>query len=223
MKKIILFTILLNSVFLIAQDQALSDAEKAKILAQANNPLANMKALNFQFNYMPNLTATDNKAMLTSIRYAQPVGRVLFRATIPTMTISDPTTGFATSGLGDINLFATYLFSSPSSPTQFGAGPMIYDPTGTATTASVTNPTGIPFENTGLGANNWQLGAAAVYFNAESAQFQYGGLVTWVAGLGEDQVTNTAATENLMAIQPFYFYKLVKVLCFVVLPYGLLI
>lgn len=78
--------ILISLLFLVHIAFAQTDAEKAA--AQANNPLANMKALNFHFNYITNLTNSDMKVMSANIRYAQPIGEFLIRASLPTWTFN---------------------------------------------------------------------------------------------------------------------------------------
>ncbi|MGB0836842.1 MAG: hypothetical protein ACPGRE_01990 [Flavobacteriaceae bacterium] len=181
--------------------QAQSKEQEA---ANANNPLANIKAFNIQFNFLSNNTSTDNQTMMTSFRYAQPVGKFLLRATLPTLTSSSPSLNSSMSGVGDFNLFATYLASKSDSPVQFGIGPMVYAPT------SSVSADGPAFQDSNFGANNWQVGAAAIVFVAKNPKFQYGGLVTYVAGVGQDSVTKTSADESLLAIQPFYFFQLGK-------------
>jgi hypothetical protein len=80
--------------------------------------------------------------------------------------------------------------SDPSSPTQFGIGPLLAAPTATDDV---------------LGSDVWQAGAAAVYFNATSSVVQWGGLVTYqtdFAGDGDD--------TSLAVLQPFLFIQLGK-------------
>ena len=190
--------------FLFVSQVSFSQEEKADAGANANNPLANIKAFNIQFNYLTNNTSTDTKTMVTSIRYAQPIGKFLVRATMPFLSTSSPSGGSSMTGTGDFNLFATYLASASDAPVQFGVGPMFYAPT------SGVSTNGLAFENANFGANNWQVGAAAIVFVAKSKQFQYGSLVTYVAGIGTDSKTNEGATESLFAFQPFYFFQLGK-------------
>ena len=52
-----------------------------------------------------------------------------------------------------------------------------------------------------LGADAWQLGAAAIYFSADSAQVQYGRLLTYQTDVsGDDDV-------GLLVAQPFGFVQ----------------
>ncbi|QZE12957.1 hypothetical protein K4L44_10190 [Halosquirtibacter laminarini] len=165
--------------------------------AQANNPLANMKAFNVQFNYLSNISGTDSKVNMTNLRYAQPIGRVLLRGTLP--VLNSTTNMGQQSGLGDLNLFATYLVKTGA--TNFGIGPMATFPTGTNS----------------MGADQYQVGAAFVAYIATNPKFQWGGLVTWNIGVGDRSDGDIPyygedinKQMNLMAIQPFYFFQLGK-------------
>lgn len=162
-------------------------AQDNNAVEQANNPLANIKSLNLHNYYISSLYgAEDASANQTYIRYAQPIGRVLMRASLPiaTSSIGDN----YNSGLGDTQIFGAYLFSDPSSSTQFGAGPLLVLPTG----------------KTGLGAKKWQAGLSAVAFFGASKRIQYGGLVTWqmsFAGNGPSDV-------NMLGFQPMVMWQL---------------
>lgn len=162
-------------------------------LKQANNPLANMKALNFHNYYVPEVSGTDDSANQFWVRYAQPistgVGDWLFRASVPLATVP---TGMQQneSGLGDSNAFAAYLFDTGNPSVSLGLGPILGIPTGS---------------NDALGTDQWSAGLAAVGFDARSALFQYGGLVTYqhkIAGSGRDP------DVNLLAVQPFGILQL---------------
>jgi hypothetical protein len=106
-------------------------------------------------------------------------------ATVPTGAGSDPV-----SGLGDFNVFFAYLLSDPSSPKQFGVGPLLAVPTAS---------------NDALGADVWQAGAAAVYFNAASKVVQWGGLVTYQTDFSGD-----GGPTSLAVLQPFLMIQLGK-------------
>ncbi|MCF8713991.1 hypothetical protein JM658_04045 [Joostella atrarenae] len=195
MKKlhILAFALLLSSVTLFAQEEA---AEGGQSAAQANNPLANMTALNFHNYYMPKLSnSPDEQYMNTTwLRFAKPfsAGKLLLRVSSPISTIGVPQGGGnvkSVSGLGDVNAFMSYNFVSNSSSTV-GAGPLITAPTAT---------------NELLGTGKWQGGFALVAFISKSPVFQYGALVTWqtsFAGQSDRESTNNAA------VQPFYFWQL---------------
>lgn len=166
-------------------------AEESSAEANANNPLADMTAFNLQNYYIPELSGLDESANTFWLRYARPFGKWLFRGSLPVSRV--PTgTGNPTSGLGDLNAFAAYLFDTGDPAVSFGVGPQL-----TAPTASE--------DETGTG--RWQAGFATVYFNASSKLFQWGGLVTWQTDFaGDDDRPGT----NLVALQPFYFLQLGK-------------
>jgi hypothetical protein len=160
--------------------------------ANANNPLADMRAFNLHNYYVPELSELDGASANTFwLRYAQPFGKWLFRGSLPVSRV--PTgAGSTTSGLGDFNAFAAYLFDTGNPAVSFGVGPQVTAPTATE-------------DETGTG--KWQGGLATVYFNAESPRFQWGGLVTWQTDFaGDDDRPST----NLLALQPFYFVQLGK-------------
>ena len=163
--------------------------------AQANNPLANMKALNFQDYYMGEFTnpAVDTKNDLW-VRYAQPLkfGKTswLMRASLPISSISTPVGD--DFGLGDFNIFAAYLFPMKNPALSVGLGPQLTVPTATANL---------------LGTDKWSAGLAHVLFDGRSKKFQWGYLLTWQASFAGDDL---AADVNQAAFQYFAFYQLGK-------------
>ena len=167
---------------------ASSEASDAARAAAANNPLANLIAFNLQNYYIPELSGSDGSANQFWLRYAQPIGTpigdFLIRASLPLVTAP---TGANTSksGLGDSNLFATYLIDVGNPGISLGIGPLAGFPTATSNS---------------LGNDQWSLGAAAVYFDARSAIVQFGGLVTYQHKVaGSDRLPD----QNLLAVQPF--------------------
>ena len=168
-----------------------SGGAKAQVEADANNPLAKTQAFNVHDYYVPSLTETpDQTANTFWLRYAQPIGKFLVRASLP---VSKVPTGDVTtkSGLGDFNAFAAYLFDTKPG-TSFGVGPQVTAPTATS-------------HETGTG--KWQGGLAAVYFDATSKSVQWGGLVTWQADFAGP---SNRPDTNVLAVQPFYFVQLGK-------------
>lgn len=188
-------TALLSLNDLCAQEH--TEDEHGAAAAQANNPLANMTALNFHNYYMPKLNeAPEGSYMNTGwIRFARPLadGKFLLRVSQPLNTVSFPSGGSmtSTSGLGDLNAFLSYNFVSKPTATM-GIGPMFTLPTAT------DDP---------LGTGKWQGGFAFVTFIAKSPIFQFGGLITWQASFAGDE---TRSSTSLAAIQPFYFWQLGK-------------
>jgi len=175
------------------------ESDHSQGAAQANNPLANMTALNFHNYYTPKLTDAPADAYMNTawIRFAKPFanGRLLLRASQPLSTVAMPDQNLgnvsATNGLGDLNVFMSYNFVSTPKATV-GIGP------------NVTMPTS---SEQALGTGQWQGGFAFVAFIVHSPVFQYGGLVTWQTSFaGDDQRSST----NNGALQPFYFWQLGK-------------
>jgi len=145
-------------------------------LAKANNPLADIKAVNFQNYYISKLYGLgDETANTFWVRGVKPTGRVLWRASLPLQTVPGATE--SVSGLGDLNVFGAYLAVQDPKLT-FGAGPLLVAPT-----ASKDE----------LGAGKWQLGLAAVAFAVPSPKLQYGALLTWQASIaGDDDRRDTS-------------------------------
>jgi hypothetical protein len=180
-------------IFILASSNIYAQDDAAQ---QANNPLANMIALNFHNYFIPKLTDAPNEAYLNNswIRFARPFsdGRLLLRISAPINTVSFPdSTGNNNSinGLGDINAFMSYNFISKPNATV-GIGPLIAAPTA---------------QETELGSGKWQGGLAFVAFIAKSPVFQFGGLITWQASFAGD---NDRDNTNFSAVQPFYFWQI---------------
>jgi hypothetical protein len=191
---LVLWTCTLSVSHVHAQQAGLSEEE----LKKANNPLANAKALNLQNYYVPSIyDNADMKANTMLFRYAMPFaeGKILTRFTLPFNTVP---TGYDangmrySSGMGDLNFFATYTFSKPAAKWLLAVGPQVALPTATS-------------NNTGTG--KWQLGGALVAFNASSAVFQYGALLTYQASVAG--ASDRADVSNLQ-MQPFLLFQLGK-------------
>ena len=170
-------------------------AARADDAAQANNPLANLTAFNVQNYYIPSLSGTDETANNLFFRYAKPIpspiGPWLVRATLPVSRV--PTgTNTSKSGLGDSNVFATYLIETSNPAVSLGVGPIVGIPTAT---------------DNALGTDQWSLGGAVVFFDARSKVVQWGGLVTYQHKVGG---SNRVADINTLAVQPFGFVQLGK-------------
>ena len=179
----------------VAQAQAPEErpaaALSAEAEAEANNPLAKFQAFNVHDYYVPTLSETpDQTANTFWLRYAQPLGKWLVRASLPVSRVpaGDGTT---TSGLGDLNAFSSYLFDTKPG-VSFGVGPQITAPTATS-------------HETGTG--KWQGGLAAVFFDATSPSVQWGGLVTWQASFAGP---SSRPGTNVLAVQPLYIVQLGK-------------
>ncbi|MGC3947791.1 MAG: hypothetical protein QM762_25345 [Chryseolinea sp.] len=157
-------------------------------LKKANDPMADVKALNFQNYIVSSMTGTDMQQNQLLVRYAQPIGKVLIRATMPLVTIYQPEQA-AKFGLGDLNVFGIYSF--PSSPgNKVGIGPSITMPTGTS------NMTG---------TGKWQVGLAALAFFAKSHQIQAGALLQWQTSFAGDE---DRADVNMLTSQVFFIWQI---------------
>ena len=112
-------------------------AQEADVSAQANNPLADMKAFNLHDYYIGKQTGSGEDANQLWLRYAQPFslgGDWLMRASLPINTFPTPPDGDKETGLGDLNVFAAYLFDTGNPAVSFGVGPQINVPTATKDT-----------------------------------------------------------------------------------------
>ena len=196
--RVLAVSLLFTSAPLIAQDDAADpNAEgvsqpSVSAEAQANNPLADFTAFNVQNYYIPELSGpTDETANNLVLRYAQPFGNWLMRASLP---FSRVPTGVNTteSGVGDFDAFFAYLFDTGNPARSFGLGPQIVLPTAS---------------EDATGSGKYQGGLAAVYFDATSPAIQWGGLLTYRTDFAGD---SDRADVSVFAAQPFYFFQLGK-------------
>src|SRR5262245_27581320 len=147
----------------------------ADTLKKANDPMANTKALNIQNYVIPKLYGTDATANQFLVRYAQPCGKLLVRATMP-FVVSSPPQASPVTGLGDFSVFAIY--SIDRSGNKFGLGPVLVAP-------SATND---------LGAGKWQTGLAALAFFARSHVVQVGALLQYQVSFAGDADRDSVST-----------------------------
>ena len=130
---------------------------KSEIAAQANNPLANMTAFNLHNYYIGEQTGSGESANQFWLRYAKPFslgsGTWLMHASLPINTLPTLPDGGKEAGLGDLNVFAAYLFDTSNPAVSFGLGPQINAPTAT---------------KDALGSDKWAAGLANVLFDARS-------------------------------------------------------
>ena len=171
-----------------------TDAEQgAAAAAQANNPLADITAFNIQNYYIDEFTGPGTESGNQFVlRFAQPfqLGDTnwLLRASLPYNSFPIGPGSSTIDGIGDIDVFAAYLFDMGNPAISFGLGPQIVAPTA----------------KDGLGPDQWQLGLANVFFDGRSPKFQYGYLLTWRGGVGD---TKGNERVSLGAFQPFAFYQ----------------
>jgi hypothetical protein len=154
-------------------------------MVKANNPLADLNAINLQDYYTPAFNGSASaRANTLNVRGVVVIGRQVIRVTLPVVSTA------SASGLGDLNVFDAFLLTKSGSRTQFGVGPLLVIPTNTSDA---------------LGAgSSWQLGAAAVLVHPLAGGALVGGLLTWqtdVAG-GDSRVNTNLGTAQLFATFP---------------------
>jgi hypothetical protein len=177
--------------------ESAEEVSNAAAAAQANNPLANMRAFNLHNYYIGETSGPgDENANQFWMRYAQPfsLGKSawLMRASLPVNSFPTQANGAWETGLGDFNIFAAWLIPTKNPAISFGVGPQLTIPTAT---------------QDNLGSEKWSAGLANVLFDARSAKFQYGYLLTWQHSFaGESE----RADVNLGAFQPFGILQLGK-------------
>jgi len=185
----LLLLILATTSFLFAEAKVDTSA-----VTQANNPLANMKALNFHNYYMGELTGSDESADQLWIRYVQPfsLGEThwLMRASLPFNSFPVGPKGETKRGLGDFNILAVNLVDVGIPAVSFGVGPLLTLPTATEER---------------LGSEKYSAGIANVLFDARSRLLQYGYLLTWQHSFAGDADRETV---NLATLQPFVLLQL---------------
>ncbi len=177
----------------VAQHSNTLDEETLK---QANNPLAKVRAFNVHDYYAPSVFADDEvHSNQLLMRYAQPIGKWLIRATLPFATTTNPeylATGTGSkyvTGLGDVQIFGAYAFHNKGG-LELAVGPMLIMPTAT---------------DTYLGEGKWQGGLSFIAFVTSNPQFQWGSLVTWqMSFAGNSDRTDV----NKMVFQPFGMWQL---------------
>jgi len=174
-----------------------SESEQDQV-NKANNPLADLMAVNLHNYYSPKLNGVpDESANTMWLRTVTPYWRLIPRVSLPIQvapvadTSTTPTTYNAVTGIGDLNVFATFVVTPDESPAMVGIGP-IY----TAPTAS----------NDALGAGKHQIGLAGLTVWSKGILL-LGALVNYQIGVGGD--SNKPRTQYIGA-QPFMMLQLGK-------------
>ena len=161
----------------------------------ANNPLADMVTVGLQNYYFPKLNGLpDASANTFWLRLITPFWHIIPRVSLPIQVVPAPNptaTVASVTGLGDLNVFATFIVTKPDSPAMFGIGPIYTAPTAT---------------DDALGHGKHEVGAAAVVVWAKGI-FLVGGLVNYQIGVGGK--TGAPRTQFFVA-QPFVFFQLGK-------------
>lgn len=187
MKKLLLISFIAGLFSLPAFSQ---EADPASVTKDANNPLASTKSFSVHNIYSPSILGAEGTMNTAWIRYAQPIGKVLIRASLPVNSINS--NGVNRSGLGDFNVFGTYILTSPTSPNQLGIGPIMTFPTATSSL---------------LGSGKWMAGIAFAGYFASNPVFQYGILATWQHSFAGDKERRKVHAGS---IQPFMMWQLGK-------------
>lgn len=161
----------------------------------ANNPLADMVSVSLQNYYFPKLNGLpDDSANTFWLRLVTPFWKIIPRISLPIRVVPsvDPTAADASiTGLGDLNVFVTFLVTKPDAKAMFGLGPIYTAPT-------ATDPS--------LGHGKHEIGLAALSVWAKGI-FLVGGLVNYQIGVGGQ--SDRARTQFIVA-QPFVFFQLGK-------------
>lgn len=172
------------------------DSSAGSANADANNPLASVTAFNIQNYYINSFSGLpdDVDGNQFVLRFAQPLNigdtNWLLRASLPYNSLPVGTGLDSVSGIGDFDVFLAYQLDTPPG-ISFGIGPQVVAPTAT---------------DDRLGADQWQLGIANVFFDGRSPKFQYGYLLTYRAGVGD--TPEGRERPSLGAFQPFAFYQM---------------
>jgi hypothetical protein len=178
----------------IASADAWAQKTDEEIALAAQNPVAAMISVPFQYNYDQNIgpQETGHKNYV-NVQPVIPISlnddwNLISRTILPVVWQSDIFPGSGSqSGIGDIT---QSFFFSPKKPTEggwiWGAGPIIYIPTAS---------------NDLLGVDKWGLGPTAVFLKQEHG-FTYGALMNQIwstGGSGRADISNTY-------LQPFFSY-----------------
>jgi hypothetical protein len=153
-------------------------------LAEANNPIADMNALNFHNFWAPSIRGLPNDSSNTL--YVRPVivsGRHVIRATIPLMTAPSGG-GFYASGIGDINIFDAIKLTGDGAKTDIAVGPMLVFPSAS---------------DDALGQGKWQAGVAGLVIHPVPGGSVLGALVTYQTDIAGDADRDDT---SIMSAQP---------------------
>lgn len=182
-------------ITILSLGSGLAEADEAGDLARkAQNPIANMISVPFQYNLSPESGPDERPLHILNIQPVIPFSlnedwNLVTRTIIP--LISQP--GFypdqgRESGLGDINMS---LFFSPAKPSEtiWGVGPVLQFPTAS---------------NSRLGTEKWCAGLAGVALKMKGP-WVYGALINNIWSFAGDDDRDSI---NQMLIQPFVNYNM---------------
>jgi len=164
-------------------------AAREDVVNKANNPLADLVAVQLHNYYVPKLYGVpDESANTFWLRILAPYKRLIPRLSLPVKT-SPNVTPDSKTGLGDLDLFISILATKPEKPLQFGVGPLYVAPT--ATDAS-------------LGSGKHQLGLATVLVYP-TGPLLFASIATWQISVAGD---SSRAKTNSIVFQPFVTFQL---------------
>ena len=153
-------------------------------MAKANNPLADMNALNFQNSWISAIRGVPDDYINTmNLRPVMVAGKQIIRATIP-LTTAPLGGGPYASGLGDISVFDAIKLTGAGSKTDIAIGPLLVFPSAT---------------DDALGQGKWQAGGAIVAIHPLSGGSLLGALVTYQTDFAGDKAR---AGTSILASQP---------------------
>jgi hypothetical protein len=181
------------------QEVPAKEAEKAKSLGNqvntANNPLADLVSVALHNYYFPTLNGVPGENANTFwLRMVTPFWRIIPRVSLPIRIApaTDPSGGVASiTGLGDLNVFATFVVTPDTSSVIAGIGPIYTAPTAT---------------QDALGDGKHEIGLAALWVWTKGI-FLVGSLINYQIGVGGD--ADRPRTQFIVA-QPFAFFQLGK-------------
>jgi hypothetical protein len=172
--------------------------EEIKKLAQAaQNPVASMVSLPFQYNWNYGVGPERNTMGLMNIQPVYPVSvskdwNLINRVILPIISMPQMSSSIpASSGIGDI-VYSAFLSPKKAGKFIWGAGPVVNFPSATKTPE--------------LGSSQWGLGPTAVVLKMQD-KWVYGALVNniWgISGAGDEEKLNA------MTLQYFVNYNMPK-------------
>lgn len=175
-----------------AQDGESADPESAgqgDVVNQANNPLADLIAVQLHNYYMPKLYGVpDESANTFWLRMLTPYKRLIPRLSLPVKT-SPSIVPDSKTGLGDLDVFVSILVTKPEKPLQFGIGPLYVAPT-------ATDPA--------LGSGKHQLGLASVLVYP-TGPLLFAAIATYQISVAGD--SSRPRTQSVI-FQPFVTFQL---------------
>jgi hypothetical protein len=165
---------------------------------KANNPLADLIAVNLHNYYSPRLNGIpDESANTMWLRAVTPYWRLIPRVSLPIKvapvadTSTTPTSYNSVTGIGDLNIFATFVVTPDDSPATLGIGPIYTAPTAT---------------DDALGAGKHEIGAAALTIWSKGILL-LGALVNYQIGVGGD---SSKPRTQFIGAQPIMMLQLGK-------------